>query len=121
MNVKRWLPIALCCLPGVVVAATVVAGIAVGGATISGALDGPLGLGLIALAVLACPVSMGLMIVRQRGSLNSSSENTSLMADCCAPGDIAAFDQTSSPAARLAELRQRREALERELVDVQTQ
>ena len=119
MNTKavRWLPIALCCLPGVAVAALVGIGFAVGGAAFGASFGGPLGLGLIALAVLACPLSMVWMM--GRGSQRKpATGSASVMADCCAPGEQApATDSAGSN--RLAILRSRREALERELAELQ--
>jgi len=116
MNTKlrKWMPIALCCLPGVAVAAIIGVGIALGGSMVGASLGGPLGISLIVLAALACPVSMGLMMTRQRGSGQKATHNDSqLMADCCAPGDEASSD-------RLATLRTQRESLERELAAMQS-
>ena len=115
MNTKlrKWMPIALCCLPGVAIAAILGIGIAVGGAAVGASLGGPLGIGLIVLAALACPLSMYLMMTRQRGlSQNATSNRSQLMADCCAPGE-----ETSSD--RLESLRTQRESLERELAAMQ--
>jgi hypothetical protein len=123
MNAKlrRWLPIALCCLPGVMVAAIAGISLAVGGAAFSNAVGGPLGLGLIVLATLACPVSMGLMMWRgSKQSHTHGANNAPVMADCCAPGMVAGASETES-ADRLAALRARREALEHELVEMQSQ
>jgi len=111
MNTKlrKWMPIALCCLPGVAVAAIIGVGIALGGSAVGASLGGPLGIGLIVLAVLVCPLSMGLIMMRQRGSSQKTTQNDSqLMADCCAPGEEASSD-------RLESLRAQRESLEREL------
>src|SRR5438094_603780 len=70
MNTKlrKWMPIALCCLPGVAIAAIIGMGIAVGGAAVGAFLGGSLGIGLIVLTTLACPLSMYLMMTQQRGS-----------------------------------------------------
>ncbi len=113
---KRWLPIALCCLPGIAVAAIVGVGIAGGGAI----LGGPLGLGLITLAILACPLSMGWMM---RGTnRNTASRDSTMMADCCMPSEAtSASSEAGSSADRLAGLRAKREALERELAEMQTE
>ena len=111
MNTKlrKWIPIALCCLPGVAIAAIIGIGIAVGGAAVGASLGGLLGIGLIVLAALACPLSMYLMMTRQRGSNQKITSNGSqMMADCCAPGEEASSD-------RLESLRAQRESLEREL------
>jgi hypothetical protein len=114
-RLRKWLPIALCCVPGIAIAAIVGIGIAFGGTALGASFGGPLGLGLIALALLACPVSMGLMMIRQRGSNQDSAPgNSPPLASCCLPGE-------EVPADRLAALRARREALESELAEMQTQ
>ena len=115
MNTKlrKWIPIALCCLPGVAIAAIIGIGIALGGSVVDASLGGPLGIGLIVLAALACPLSMYLMMTRQRGSSQNVTPNSSqLMTDCCATGE-----ETSSD--RLESLRTKRESLERELASMQ--
>jgi len=100
-------------LPGVAIAAIIGIGIAVGGAAVGASLGGPLSIGLIVLAVLACPLSMYLMMTRQRGSGHESMpENSSTMMECCLPGEEAPTDQ-------LASLRSKREALEREVAELQ--
>lgn len=112
---KRWWPIALCCLPGVAVAALVGISLAVGGAAFGSVLGGPLGLGLIVLATLACPVSMGLMMMRQRSTIQKSASNSiSMMAGCCLPDEAA-------PSDRLAAMRAQRQALEHELAELRMQ
>ena len=116
MNTKlrKWIPIALCCLPGVAIAAIIGVGIAVGGAAVGVSLGGPLGIGLIVLAVLACPLSMYLMMTRQRGSsLHPAPNGSQLVADCCAPGKEASVDN-------LTALRAQRESLEHELASLQS-
>ena len=111
---KKWMPIALCCLPGIALAAVVGIGLALGGAAFGTWLGGPLGLGLIALAMLACPISMGLTM-RRLGSRQKSTDvasNSIPLADCCLPVE-------EVPANRVANLRARREALEREVVEIE--
>ncbi|MEP7198665.1 MAG: hypothetical protein ABI874_02500, partial [Chloroflexota bacterium] len=61
------------------------------------------------LAMLACPLSMGLMVWRNNRSAPEGMTNS--MA-CCAPDDNI---QPAPSTARLAQLVARREALEREL------
>ena len=115
MNAKlrKWIPIALCCLPGVAIAAIIGIGIAVGGAAVGASLGGLLGIGLIVLAALACPLSMYLMMTRQRGSSQHPAPNGSqLIADCCAPGEEASSD-------RLESLRAQRKSIESELAKMQ--
>ena len=67
-KIRKWMPIALCCLPGIAVAAIVGVSIALGSATVSASMSGPLGIGLIVLAALSCPMSMYFLMTRQRGS-----------------------------------------------------
>jgi|SRR5579859_5667392 len=88
-TIRKWLPIALCCVPGMALAGLVGIGLAVGGTALGAIFGGPLGLAVIALAVLACPASMGLMMLRQRGSGEKSGRaaNAPLAtAECCLPG-----------------------------------
>ena len=118
-TLRKWLPIALCCVPGIALAGLVGIGLAAGGTALGAAFGGPLGLAVILLAVLACPASMGLMMLRQRGLAEKSGRATlasPAMADCCLP----AQPQADAESASLATLRARRETLERELVDLQT-
>lgn len=114
-SLRRWLPIALCCLPGVAAVAVIGIGAAVGGAAVGALLNGPLGFGLLALAMLACPLSMGLMM-RRGTKRNTASGHSATRADCCLPDEAATISETDSE--RLADLRARREALERELVEM---
>jgi hypothetical protein len=116
MNTKlrKWIPIALCCLPGVAVAAIIGIVIALGGSVVGASLGGPLGIGLIVLAALACPLSMYLMMTRQRESSQQGTlSDSQMMVDCCAPGEEATSD-------RLESLRAQRESLERELAALQS-
>ena len=118
---RKWLPVALCCVPGVAVAGVVGIGLAAGGAALGSSFGGPLGLALIGLAVLACPVSMGLMMLRQRGSSEVSSRigvPTPEMADCCLPGQVMPVSEAGASGEWLAALRAQREALERELAEL---
>lgn len=115
MNTKlrKWMPIALCCLPGVAIAAIIRVGIAVGGAAVGASLGGPLGIGLIVLAALACPLSMYWMMTRRRGlSQKAASNNSQMMTNCCASSEQASSN-------RLESLRVQRESLERELAEMQ--
>ena len=118
MNVKlrRWLPIGLCCLPGIAAVTMIGVGLIIGEAAFGASLGGPLGLGLIALALLACPLGMGLMMWRGR---NTASGNSSGMMSCCAPDEALPLLESELPADRMAALRDRREALEREVAELQ--
>ena len=115
-NVKRWLPIALCCLPGIAVAAVVGIGIAVGGAAFGASFGGPLSLGLIALALLACPLSMGLMM--RPGSNRAVGRGSATTMTCCAP-DASVATTAADKSERLTALRAQRERLEREVAELQ--
>lgn len=112
-RLRQWLPILICCLPTV----ALIALMGLGGAVYSAMLSSPLGLGLIVLAALACPLSMVIHMHRpQRGSTSSHSH---IMADCCMTSQSTAYSGIDSPSERLAALRQRREALEHELAALQ--
>jgi uncharacterized membrane protein YqjE len=101
------------------VATVVGLSLAFGGAAVGVSFSGPLGLGLIALAMLACPVSMGVIIWRQgRSKQKASPAAVLLMVNCCLPGETLAAIESGNPGERLAELRARREALERELAEL---
>ena len=113
---KRWLPMALCCLPSLAIAAIIGIGFTVGGAAFGGFLNSPLGLAFISLGMLACPLSMGLMM---RGGMKSGQQTTlssssSPTMPCCPPEEDPAV-------MRLAELRAKRETLEREVAELQTE
>ena len=113
-RLRKWMPIALCCLPGVAIAAMIGVGIALGGSAIGASLGGPLGISLIVLGALACPLSMYWMMTRQRGSSQQVAPSGSqVMADCCAPGEEPSSD-------RMESLRAQRESLERELAAMQS-
>lgn len=112
-KLRKWMPIALCCLPGVAVAAIIGISIALGDSVVGASLGEPLVIGLIVLAALACPLSMYLMMTRQRGSSQKATPYGSQMtADCCAPGEEMSSDCQES-------LRAQRESLERELAAMQ--
>ena len=118
INLRKWVPIALCCLPGIAIVAIVGIGILLGGAAFGAFIGTPLGLGLIALALLACPISMILMMRRQMNRDDAASDSPG-MADCCLPEEPQAVSEIDSQADRLATLRAQREALERELAEMQ--
>lgn len=113
IELKKWMPIALCCVPAVAIAAVVGMGIAIGGATFGASFGGPLGLGLVALALLVCPLHMGWMMWRMQKQSGTSGQSV-IASDCCPPvGQIAAAELDTRE--RLHVLRQRREALEQEM------
>ena len=115
-RLKKWLPIGLCCLPGIAIAAFVGASVLLGGASVGAGLGSPLRLGLLALALLACPLGMGVMTwLNKRNAPEGLTNNVA----CCAPGEQMAMAskqvQATSSAERLAQLVARRETLERQL------
>lgn len=103
-QLRQWLPLAWCCIPGVAVAAIVGIGAIFGSAWI----NGPIGTGLIALGVLACPVSHAVMM--RRMSPNPKPGAATMVADGCPP----------ATANTLTALRTRREALEKEVAELET-
>lgn len=116
-KLRRWLPMALCCLPGGVAVAIVGFGLITGKAAFGASLGGPLGLGLVVLAMLACPLGMSLMM--WRGMRRKAASGGSLsMAGCCMP-DGAASTPAAPSAEWLVTLRDRREALEAEIAELQ--
>jgi hypothetical protein len=101
-QLRQWLPIALCCLPGVVVAGLIgVGAIFLGSAW----LNSPLAAGLLALGVLACPVSH---IVLMRRMSHKTATGAITETDCCTP-----VSET------LTSLRARRETLEKEVAKLE--
>lgn len=109
---KRWLHLALCLLPGAALALILGIGAVAGEGAGGAALGGPFGLGLLALAFLACPLGMALMTRRTTG--NPVSTEPVGEATCCLPGQ-----QVASGSSRLGALRAEREALEREVAGLQ--
>jgi ABC-type transport system involved in multi-copper enzyme maturation permease subunit len=113
-GLRKWLPMVLCSAPGLVVAGAALVGIAIWGTAF---VSSPLGLGLITLAVLACPLNMVLTMIINRRQAASGASST--VTSCCMPGQNMESTPTDSPADRLATLRDRRVALERELAELQ--
>lgn len=107
-SIRKWLPFALCCAPGAI-AVLFVAAIAFGGASFGLSLNSPVGIGLLGVAMLACPVSMILMM---RGNMRAPASSDGM--SCCAP-QVETNPSTSS----LADLRAKRTRLEREIVALQ--
>lgn len=112
-GLKKWLPIALCCVPAVAIAAVVGIGIVVGGAAFGASFGGTWSLGLVALALLACPLHMGWMMWRVQRQ-NGASGRSASAANCCPPAGQRAMSKLNTDK-RLQVLRRRREALEQEV------
>ena len=102
-KLRRWITIALCCLPGVAIAAIIGVGIAFGGAAVGASLGGPLGIGLIVLAALACPIAMGLMMWMMNKNMGGDSHQT----------------MSGTDTDRLNVLRKQRQTLDQEIDEVQ--
>lgn len=115
-GLRGWLPVALCCVPLLAIAAIVGIGIVIGGASFEASLGGPVGLGLIVVALLACPVTMSWMMWRAQ-MRRVASGRSGVLADCCLPEQPVSPDEPG-PAERLQALRARREAVEAEIAAV---
>lgn len=107
-SIRKWIPFALCCAPGAV-AALLVAGIAFGGASFGVSLNSPIGIGLLGVAMLACPAGMILMIPRVTRASASADALT-----CCEPQPDA-----RSVIRSLDGLRAQRAVLEQEIAALQ--
>ena len=108
LKIKRWLPLAICCLPGVIVALAIV------GASLGLTLDGPLS-GLVVLAVLACPLTMFLILARRARADHDRPTGGAMIAGCCVSPDYL----VAKEADRLSELRTQREELQNEVAELQ--
>lgn len=82
---KRWLPIALCCVPGLGAATFLGVGLLTDGVVMGPSLQGPAAIVVLAVALLACPLGMGVMLSwsrrRQAQSMPASESEV-----CCDPG-----------------------------------
>lgn len=113
MRSRSWLPIALCCVPGVALVGLLVGGLVLGG-TAAGILGSPWALGILAVAILACPLAMGWAVLqRARQAPALGAARTAL--ECCPPESLAAPSDMDLAESRLTELRERRRTLEMEL------
>ena len=113
MRSRSWLPIALCCVPGVALVGLLAGGLILGG-TAAGILNSPWALGILAVAVLACPLAMGWAVLHRARSVSVSGAARTVL-DCCPPDSLAAPSDTDLLESRLTELRERRRALQMEV------
>ncbi len=81
-----WLPLGLCCVPGLAVAALLVIGTLTGSLTLTTMLNNPLALGLLMLSSLACSLSMVLMM-RRLLTHSRPGRTAGLRSPCCAQTD----------------------------------
>src|SRR5690348_8798970 len=105
MKLKRWLTIALCCLPGVIIGVL----LGVGASFFRNArVDNvnPNSLFLLLMG-LACPMGMGLMMWMMNRSMSDQSRHTSLDTQ-----------EPVSAVQRLAALQQQRRILEAEIAEL---
>lgn len=117
IRLRKWSPIAFCCVPALILAAVVGIGIAIGGTVVGTFFSGPLALGLIVLALLVCPLHMGWMMWRMQ-KRHDSAKSSSLQAECCMPEkQTASVPGYSSE--RLQALRSQRQTLEQEIAVLQ--
>lgn len=119
MNTKlrKWVPIALCCLPGVAIAAIIGVGIALRGAVVGASLGGPLSIGLIVLSVLACPLSMYLMMWMMNKNMGSDSHQSMSGTDADRLNALCkqrqTLDQEIAETQKIMELEEKKKALTR--------
>lgn len=105
MNIKRWLPIALCCLPGVIIGVLLGVGASfLGNGRIVNV--NPNSIFLLVMG-LACPLGMGLMIWLMNRSMSDPSGHTA-----------ADKQKHIRPTERLAALREQRQLLEIEIAEL---
>jgi len=112
-RIRRWIPLALCCAPGVVGATIVAFGIAAGEAS----FGAPVSLGLIAAALIASLAAIARVSGRRLDPTQSKDKGRPV-SDCCLPAEAMAPEFTSA-AERLAELQELRRRLEREVDSLQ--
>lgn len=89
MKSTKWLPIALCCVPGITITAIVGIGFIVGGVAF---INSPLSVGLLILALLACPFSMGLMMFKMNRRMQLRQ-----VSHCCVSLRVTDASEVSSP------------------------
>lgn len=118
-RVRNWLPMLLCLLPAIAVGALVGLSLFAGDAAFRTAVGGPVGLTLVALTILVCPVGMGLMLWRRHASTRGPLSGIAPTMACCLPGEETPPSATWSGNDRLTTLQAQRRTLEQELADLQ--
>ncbi len=88
IKLKRWMPIALCCLPAVAIAVVIGIEMAVGGA-LGGVFNGT-DVGLILMILLVCPLSMLWMMWRMQ-KRDAAGKSAGMVA-CCLPNQDSSQD-----------------------------
>lgn len=114
---RRWIPIALCCLPGLVAAGLVALGLAAGGTASGNILGSPLGSALGAVFAVTYLGWIGWMSWRMIRR-PSPSRPMRAPAECCDDIEPAVFDATIANAERLTLLTAQREQLEARLAQL---
>lgn len=116
---SRWLPIALCCIPGGLALAVMGVGLLTGGLVLGSGSPGGL-LAVVALVSLgACSVAMGWMTYRSVKARTTPGSGEAATMDCCSPAESSASAFGESATERIHRLREQREAFERELAALQ--
>lgn len=116
MNRRSWLPVALCCVPGVAGVAIVLGSLILGGAAWTQVRSAPWVAGVLVLGVLVCPLAMASMIQIRRRTSEVGREDRAMI-DCCPPGDLPNVDRGQNLEARLSEVRAEGRALELEIAE----
>lgn len=106
-TVRSWLPIALCCLPGVIVALAII------GPSFGLSLDGPFS-GLVALSLFACPLTMFLLISRRLRDDGIPNESAKVVGCCVSPDYFLTWERN-----RLSTLQAQQASLDDESAELQ--
>ena len=114
---RRWIPIALCCLPGLVAAGLVALGLAAGGTAWGNILGSPLGSALGAVFAMTYLGWIGWMSWRMMRR-PSPSRPTRAAAECCEGVGPVPSDESIANGERLALLIAQREHLEARLAQL---
>jgi uncharacterized protein YlxW (UPF0749 family) len=105
MKIKHWLPIALCCLPGVIIGVLLGVGTSFFGNTRINSMNAN-SIFLLMMG-LACPIGMGLMIWLMNKNMSNQSGHS-----------FSDKKELVSPAQQLADLQAQRQMLEAEIAEL---